>query len=67
MIELIEMDGNPISLSISEIKRYRGTDLPKNGTWIEMNSGVEFRVFESFDEVDAKVEEQKRKATLTNK
>ena len=67
MIELIEMNGNTISLNISEIRRYRGTDLPKNGTWIEMNSGTEFRVFESFEEVDEKVEEQKRKATLTNK
>ncbi|WP_288435326.1 flagellar FlbD family protein [uncultured Chryseobacterium sp.] len=67
MIELLEMHGNSIELNINEIRRYRGTDLPKNGTWIEMNSGTEFRVFESFEEVDEKVEEQKRKATLTNK
>jgi uncharacterized protein YlzI (FlbEa/FlbD family) len=55
MIELIEMNGNPIELNINDIRRYRGTDLPKNGTWIEMNSGVEFRVRESFSEVDLKV------------
>ncbi len=67
MIELLEMNGNPIELNINDIRRYRGTDLPQNGTWIEMKSGTEFRVFESFDEVDAKVDEQKRKATLTNK
>ncbi|GEM_PF-3855669 len=67
MIVLLEMHGNSIKLNINEIRRYRGTDFPLNGTWIEMNSGTEFRVFESFDEVDAKVEEQKRKATLTNK
>lgn len=67
MIELLEMHGNPITLNINEIRRYRGTDLPLNGTWIEMNSGTEFRVFECFEEVDAKVEEQKIKATLTNK
>ncbi|MHA7823671.1 flagellar FlbD family protein [Chryseobacterium arthrosphaerae] len=67
MIELLEIHGNPIELNINEIRRYRGTDSPKNGTWIEMNSGTEFRVFESFEEVDEKVEEQKRKATLTNK
>ena len=56
MIKLHEFEGGEIELSISDIRRYRATSLPKNGTWIEMNSGTEFRVYEDFDTVDGVVE-----------
>lgn len=56
MITLTEIDGNSIEIQVSDIRRYRGTDFPKDGTWIEMNSGAEFRVTQSFETVDKLVE-----------
>jgi len=56
MITLTEIDGNSIEIQVSDIRRYRATDLPKDGTWIEMNSGTEFRVTQSFETVDKLVE-----------
>lgn len=48
---------NIIEIEVNDIRRYAGTDFPlKDSTWIEMNSGTEFRVKENFDTVDDMVE-----------
>lgn len=60
-IVLIEDSGNEITLFIRHIRSYRAINLPTNGTWIQMHSGVEFRVVHSFDEVDRLIESKLNK------
>lgn len=55
-IVLTDYLGNELNFFITDIRRYRATDVTNNGTWIEMNSGVEYRVIQNFDEVDRVIE-----------
>jgi len=62
-IKLTDIDFKKIELEAEDIRRYRSTDYPmKDGAWVEMNNSTEYRVRESFEEVDRLVMEAKEKA-----
>lgn len=57
MIKLTTLEKQPIEIFAADIRRYRGSGY---GTWIEMNSGVDFYVTEDFDIVYEMIENLKK-------
>lgn len=57
MIKLTTLEKQPIEIFAADIRRHRGSGY---GTWIEMNSGVDFYVTEDFDIVDEMIENFKK-------